>query len=142
MYCIDASVIVNSAIEGEEHHEHSKELIDRIRNENIEIVVPQIILPEISAAITRKTDNEILAMNFVKRFIKVPNITFVQVDESLAIFASEIAAKCKIKGADSVYVAVASRFNVRLITLDDEQRKRSMKIIDVLTPEEEINKVN
>lgn len=142
MYCIDASVIVNSVIEGEEHHEYSKELINRIRKKNIEIVVPQIILPEMSASIARKTNNEILAMNFIKRFIKVPNITIIPIDKSLAMFASEIAARYRIRGADSIYVAVASRFNVRLITLDDEQRKRSMKIIDVLTPEEEINRVN
>jgi predicted nucleic acid-binding protein len=43
----------------------------------------------------------------------------------------------KIKGSDSVYVAIAYRYNLKLITNDEQQMERGRKIIPAFTPEEE-----
>ena len=48
MYCIDASVFINSEIEGEQFHEYSAKLMQEIRERGITIIVPEIALPEIS----------------------------------------------------------------------------------------------
>jgi predicted nucleic acid-binding protein len=53
MYCIDASVFINSEIEGEQFHEYSAKLMQTIKKKGITIIVPEIALPEISSAIAR-----------------------------------------------------------------------------------------
>ena len=49
MYCIDASVIINSEIEGEDFHEYSRDLMKHIREKNIMVFVPEIVCAEISS---------------------------------------------------------------------------------------------
>ncbi len=76
MYCIDASVFINAEIEGEEFHEYSAKLMQNIRDRGITIIVPEIILPEISSAIARGTDDPEKALEFVKELKQIPNIVF------------------------------------------------------------------
>ncbi|PKP60785.1 MAG: hypothetical protein CVT88_02055 [Candidatus Altiarchaeales archaeon HGW-Altiarchaeales-1] len=139
MYCLDASVVVNAFMADEEGYEYSRKLLEKIRSKNIQIVVPQIILPEISAAIARKKDDENLAISLVKAFVKIPDIKLIHIDENLAMFAAEIAAKYRTRGADSLYIAVALTHKVTLITLDKEQKDRGNKILKVITPKEELS---
>lgn len=49
MYCIDASVIINSEIEGEQFHEYSAKPMQEIRELGITIIVPEIALPRAGA---------------------------------------------------------------------------------------------
>lgn len=67
MYCIDASVIANSIIKEEEHHEYSVKLLLKIKNENIPVVVPEILIPEVASALSRGTQNSRLSLEFVTR---------------------------------------------------------------------------
>ncbi len=53
MYCLDASVLTNSESGGEEHHEFSRELMDKIREDGTAVVVSEIALPEVASAIAR-----------------------------------------------------------------------------------------
>lgn len=138
MYCLDASVITNSVIEKEKHHEFSKKLMDKIEEKKNLVIVPEIVLPEVASAIARGTDDERKALNFVDRLMKLPNFVFIPVDRELSLIASELAAKHRLRGADSIYVAITRLFRFRLITLDREQRERAYKIIKVKTPEEEL----
>ncbi|MFH0904952.1 MAG: hypothetical protein V1854_07205 [Methanobacteriota archaeon] len=66
MYCLDASVLTNSEIESERFHEYSQKLMEIIKERGITIVVPEIVLPEISSAISRGTDDNEKALEFVK----------------------------------------------------------------------------
>ncbi len=74
MYCIDASVFINSEIEGEQFHEYSAKLMQDIRERGITIIVPEIALPEISSAIARGTNDPKKALEFVKELKQIPNI--------------------------------------------------------------------
>jgi predicted nucleic acid-binding protein len=64
MYCIDASVLINSEIESEKLHEYSEKLMEKIREKGITILVPEIVLPEISSAIARGSNNSEKALEF------------------------------------------------------------------------------
>jgi predicted nucleic acid-binding protein len=44
-----------------------------------------------------------------------------------------------MKGSDSIYVAVCKLFNLKLITLDKEQKEKAAKIVEAKTPKEELN---
>ena len=140
MYCLDASVIVNSIIENEGHHEHSKKLLLKIKNQNILVVLPEIAMPEIASAISKGTGDAELSIQFVKELRKIPNFVFVPVDADISDFASRLAAEKWLRGADAIYVAISSIFNVKLITLDEEQRRKSKDIVKARTPMDELGK--
>jgi predicted nucleic acid-binding protein len=138
MYCIDASVLINSEIEREKFHEYSKKLIQIIRDRGIMIIVPEIVLPEISSAIARGMDNHEKALEFVRELKQVPNIVFVPVDRELADAAARLAAEYRLRGCDSIYVAVAAMFSAKLISLDEQQLVRAPDCIDASTPQDEL----
>ena len=59
----------------------------------------------------------------------------VPLDARLADQASKLAAKHGLRGADSIYAAVANTYNCTLISLDNEHLTRLTGIITVQTPE-------
>ncbi len=138
MYCIDASVMVNSFIEGEKFHEFSKRLMEKIRMDERMVVVPEIVLPEVASAVSRGTNNPKISLRFVTELREVPNFTFIPIDAELSNLACKFAAENKLRGCDAIYVAVSYMFNSKLITLDDKQRERASNVIETLTPMEEL----
>ncbi len=140
MYCLDASVVANSFIEKEQFHESSKRLIDKIKREKLSVILPELVLPEVASAISRGLGDSKKALAFVDALRDVPNFTFIPIDDEISNLASKFAAKNKLRGCDSIYVAVAYLFNVRLITLDNQQKERAAGIVEVLAPKEEFEK--
>jgi len=139
MYCIDASVLINSEIEGEDFHKYSRDLMNYIREKGIMAFVPEIVCAEVSSAIARGTDVTERAVEFADELREIPNFIFVPIDPVLSQLASKLAAEHRLRGCDAIYVAVAFLFKVKLITLDDQQRKRGSKCVETLTPEDELN---
>lgn len=132
MYCIDASVIINSFIEKEEHHNYSKKLLLNIKDNNRLVILPEILIPEVASAISRGVDDSKVALKFVETLRKIPNIIFVLVGYDISNLAASLAAEKKLRGVDSVYVAIAFVFNLKLITLDENQRKKAQGVVGVL----------
>lgn len=112
--------------------------MEKIKKERIRVVEPEIVLPEIASAIARGTDDPKKALDFIKEIALLPNFIFIPVDRELTDLASKFAAEYRLRGCDSIYVATASVFNVKLISLDDEQRKKASLCIEALTPHEEL----
>jgi predicted nucleic acid-binding protein len=77
MYCLDASIITNSEIENEKFHEYSKKLMQKIKERGITVIVPEIVLPEISSAVARGTDDAEKALKSVKELRQIPNFVFI-----------------------------------------------------------------
>jgi len=138
MYCIDASVIANSIIKEEEHHEYSVKLLLKIKNENIPVVVPEILIPEVASALSRGTQNSRLSLEFVMGLRKIPNFIFVPIDAEISDLAARFSAEGQLRASDAIYVSVASIFNVKLITLDVKQKEKANEFIKALTPLEEL----
>lgn len=131
---IDASVFVSAFTPSEPAHQESKAFMLDVRKQSIPIIVPVLVLPEISAAFSRGQDNPELGLAFVQELRNFPNTTFVDLDDNVALLASEIAAKRRLRGSDAVYAAVALRFGTELITLDKEQLERLPKALSVRKP--------
>ncbi len=142
MYCLDASVITNSFIEKEEHHKYSKNLLSKIKKENLLVVLPEIAIPEIASSIARETQDSNIALEFTQSLRAVENFVFIAVDEKISNLSAKIAAERRIKGSDSIYVAVAYATKAKLITLDEEQKEKSKDLIQALTPVEELEETN
>ncbi|MEK6943005.1 MAG: type II toxin-antitoxin system VapC family toxin [Nanoarchaeota archaeon] len=141
MYCLDASVITNSIIKSEEHHEYSKRLLLKIKNQNIPVVLPEIIVPEVASALSAGARNSKLPLQFVAELRKIPNFVFVPVDAEVSNLAARFAAEKHLRGADAIYVAIASIFNVSLITLDKRQKEKAAGTVKTATPMEELKKL-
>ena len=133
---IDASVFVSAFTPSEPAHQASKAFMLGVREQSIPIIVPVLVLPEISAALSRGQGKPELGKAFAQELRNFPNTTFIDVDDNIAILAVEIAANNRLRGSDAVYAAVALRFGTELITLDGEQLDRLPKVLPVRAPQE------
>jgi len=131
---IDASVFVSAFTPSEPAHQASKAFMKGIREQAVPIIVPVLVLPEISAALARGQNKPELGKAFVQELKRFPNTTFVDVDEILADLAVDVAAQYRLRGSDAVYAAVALRFGAELVTLDKEQLERLPKVVSVHAP--------
>ena len=131
---IDASVFVSAFTPTEPAHQASKAFMLNLREQSIPIIVPVLVLPEISAALARGQGKPKLGLAFVQELRNFPNTTFINVDESIADLAVDIAANNRLRGSDAIYAAVSLRFGTELITLDREQLDRLPKVLSVREP--------
>jgi predicted nucleic acid-binding protein len=65
---------------------------------------------------------------------ELPWLRAVEIDESLGLFAAQVAADYRLRGADALYVAVAVRLRMPLVTLDNEQASRAAAAVEVIRP--------
>jgi len=131
---IDASVFVSAFTPSETAHQASKAFMLSIRQQAAPIIVPVLVLPEISAVLARGQNKPDLGKAFVQELKNFPNTTFINLDSSLAELAVEVAANHRLRGSDAVYAAVALRFGTELVTLDKEQLERLPKVLSVRAP--------
>jgi predicted nucleic acid-binding protein len=131
---IDASVFVSAFTPTEPAHQASKSFMLGLREQAIPIIVPVLVLPEISAALARGQGKPELGKAFVQELRNIPNTTFINIDETVANLAVEVAANNRLRGSDAVYAAIALRFGTELITLDREQLDRLPKVLSVRAP--------
>jgi predicted nucleic acid-binding protein len=131
---VDASVFVSAFTPTEPAHQASKSFMLKLHEQTVPIIVPVLVLPEISSALSRGQGKPELGKAFVQELRNFPNTTFIDVDEIVADLAVEIAATHRLRGSDAIYAAVAVRFATELITLDKEQLDRLRKVLPVGSP--------
>ena len=131
---VDASVFVNAFSPEEEGSEDSMAFLTRLSEERMPLIQPTLFLPEITASIARKQDDTDAALELERDLKSFLELTLIDLDEDLADFASEVAAKHRLRGSDSVYAAVTLRFGTELITLDREQLERLPKVLSLRKP--------
>lgn len=131
---IDASVFVNAFSPLEAGSDQSLEFISGLNSPHTQVIVPVLVLTEVVAAIARRQSDYDLAMQLAQNIKALPNINFIVIDENLADFSSEVAAKYRLRGSDAVYAAVSLRFGTELVTLDKEQLERLPKVISTRAP--------
>ncbi len=134
MFCIDASVIVSAANPKEPYFSQSKDFLAQIREKDLKVFLPEIIIPEITSGLFRAIGDSKIAYELALFFRNVPNFSFVTVDSRLANLASWVICKTNLKSADAIYVALAFDYNLELITLDKEQLEKSKKLVKVRRP--------
>jgi predicted nucleic acid-binding protein len=138
---VDASVFVNAFSPTEAGSDTSVKLLDQLRLNDIQVIVPTLLLPEIAASVARKQGQADLALLLTDQVRQLPNLTLVPLDELLANSSSEIAAHHRLRGSDAVYAAVALRFGSLLVTLDAEQAERLKDVLSVGSPTQALDKL-
>lgn len=134
MYTVDANVIARDADPTDPDYPACHALLEELERRTIPMIVPNLILAELSASISRVRRDPIRARIVVEALQEFEHIQFIALDMQLAHAAAELAADRFLRGADAVYVAVARRYGCTLVTLDQEQRERSALVVRALTP--------
>jgi predicted nucleic acid-binding protein len=136
MYVVDASVLVSRFLPEDAFHEISSRWLDE-RSERLEgIFVPSTLPAEVGGALARRTGQIERAAALARGLFHHPSIRVVAVDAELGQEAATLAAELRLRGADAVYVALARRLGMPLVTWDAEQRERARSAVRVATPEE------
>lgn len=131
---VDASVFVTAARSIEKHYSVSLEFLKQLQERAVNIFCPTLVLVECSAAIARQTDEPVLAEEIVTLIESFSSLHLISLAIPRARRAAHIAATYRLRGADSVYVAVAEEFSATLITWDAEMLQRCPAIVPVITP--------
>jgi len=133
-FTIDASVMVSAFSPAEPAHAVSKAFMTKVRENAVPVIVPVLVLAEVAAAISRGQGKPEPGVAFAGELRRLPNLSLINVDGSLADLAVEIAAERRLRASDAVYAAVALRFGTELITLDREQLERLPEVVPVRAP--------
>lgn len=136
MYTLDANIFIRDVDPREPEHDSCHVLIERLRADQLPIIVPLLLLPEVGGALSRRGNDPLRARVHVAILRDIPTITFLPMDDALMDAAADLAADYRLRGADAVYVAVAQRAGTILVTLDDEQRRRAAPVVTTRTPNE------
>ena len=128
---VDASVWVSRLVPADAFHEQVKYWLDDQRRQGVEYVSPSLLLPEVGGAISRRTETPGLGKQAVAALQDLPWLRMVEMDASLVTTAAQLASDLGLRGADALYVAVAYRLGLPLVTLDEDQIKRASKVVSI-----------
>lgn len=110
---------------------HVKTWMLELRAAGVQSISPSLVLAEAAGAVSRRTGSPSLGRRALAGLQKLPGLRIVGMSNALVLEAASLAATLGLRGADSIYVAVAKRLRVPLVTLDSEQRERGRKTLAV-----------
>jgi predicted nucleic acid-binding protein len=105
-----------------------------LRSRALPIIVPNLVLVEVTVAISRTRRAPVQAQAFATALSRLPHVTVRVLDEACALHALTLAAQHGLLGADAVYAAVAREAGSTLVTLDNEHLMRLVNLMTVCTP--------
>ncbi len=128
----DASLWVARLVPQDVFHAAARAWMDARRGEGSQFVAPALLLAETAGAITRRTGDSSLGAQAVEHLEHLAGLRLLEMDRALLDEAARLAAELGLRGADSTYVAAASRLQVPLATLDEDQRLRAQARVQVV----------
>lgn len=136
MCTLDANIFARDADPADPLHVICRDLLQVLDQQQIQIVVPNLVLAEVAATISRTRRDSIRGRLTAQALAAFEHVQLISLDDALAQEAAELAADRALRGADAIYVAVARRHGCALVSLDREQRERAAAVVRVLTPDE------
>jgi predicted nucleic acid-binding protein len=131
---VDASVWVSRLLAQDVHYAESRQWLERQVSDREIIIGPMSMLAEIAGAVARRAGNPQLGRRAIDTVLAVPAVRLVDIDRDLGTLAYRLAADGRLRGADALYVAVASRLSIALVSWDQEQIQRASRFIATATP--------
>src|SRR5436189_5292441 len=120
---IDASVWVSRLLPTDANHQRAIAWVDNHIMNGGSFAAPLILVIEIAASVSRNTGNPLDARIAVRQLYLLPNMQLLAMDQPLVNESTDLAADYGLRGADAMYVAVAKRLGVSLVTFDGYQLK-------------------
>lgn len=135
MIVVDASVWVGRFLPQDAFHTLSRTWLTNSTLAAQTLVVPTTVFAEIAGAISRRTGHDLLGYEIVQQIRKLPTLQPIQIDNTLGDLAAELASTYRLKGADAVYLAVAHRLQIPLVSWDEEQLRRASAVVKSYRPD-------
>jgi predicted nucleic acid-binding protein len=129
-YVLDASVWVARLVPQDEFYPRIKAWMAAQRAREGQFVSPSLLLTEVAGAISRRTTAP-LGHQAIQQLQLLPGLRLIEMDHTLIKEAAALAADLGLRGADSVYVAVARQLGLPLLTFDADQKERAKKEVDI-----------
>ncbi len=133
MIVVDASVWVSYVLPQDTWHHASTQFLDAATATATVMVVPALFLAEVGATVARQTTSEAGRVTR-EQLLEIDLFRWIPIDMELAQAAAQLAAELQLRGADSVYVAIAAQLGLPLISWDHDHRTRATARIPVYTP--------
>ncbi len=134
MAVLDASVLTGLLRPDDRFHADCRAWFKHSLVANEPMIAPAIAMAETCSAIRRSTDDRALAKAAYDEFESESLIELAPIDIGLARVAGTIAIDLGIRGCDAIYVALAYREGMPLVTLDRQQGRRASELIEVTRP--------
>ena len=99
------------------------------------LVEPAILPVEVGGALHRAGMDAESAREYAESLFEQPYLTLVATDERMARRSLSLALQCRLRGADALYVAAATQYGARLVTLDAEQLERAPASVHACKPD-------
>jgi predicted nucleic acid-binding protein len=131
---VDATVWVSRFVSIDVNYAISEEWLRSYLVGGNRIVAPTLLLVEIAGAIARRTSDPRRAQRVVDLVTQERGIRWVAVTLELGRLATDLAIGLRLRGADAIYVALADRLGISLLTWDVEQLSRGKPRVDVQAP--------
>lgn len=128
---VDASIWVSRLVPQDEHHERCQKWLRQQRAAGVTLVSPSLLLPEVAGAISRRTGDSALAEQAVQNLQALPGLRLIEMNQTVVQAAAQLAASCSMRGADSIFAAIAQQLNIPLATLDLDQRTKAGKMVAI-----------
>ncbi len=124
---------MSALVPSDVHHAASRSWLEQGAADQL-LVAPSLLLPEVASAVSRATGRPLLARRAVLLLLRLSALRIVAIDAELAEAAARLAGDQRLRGADSVYVALAKQLALPLVTWDLEQASRASKVIRAGAP--------
>jgi predicted nucleic acid-binding protein len=131
---VDASVWTSTLVPADAHHAASRAWLRHFLSAGSVVVGPRLLLVEVAGALARRTGEPGDGERAVAHLRRLRSARWVALTNDLVDHAAQLAAMLRLRGADAVYVALADRLGIPLVTWDTEQRTRAAGRISVTTP--------
>ncbi|MFW6195547.1 MAG: type II toxin-antitoxin system VapC family toxin [Chloroflexota bacterium] len=133
-FVVDASVWVSRFTGVEDRYNTSRIWLGERIRDRVTMVVPSIALPELGGALARRVGTEEPARRAVRLMFQIPGIRVVTIGDALGRLSAQVAVENRLRGADSIYVALAHRLGVPLVTWDKQQMDRAGPLALAMSP--------
>jgi predicted nucleic acid-binding protein len=130
---LDASVAVASVGPSEPAYAAARARVDRVLQGLDELVQPAIFRVEVGGALARQGRPEAEIRRLVDRLCAPPH-AIVTIGPKRAAAAEARAIQGRLRGADALYVWLASARGLTLCTLDQEMAQRGGAFCTVIAP--------
>lgn len=134
LVAIDASAWISRLLPNDSNHTPASNWIVHHISTGGRFVAPVLIVVETAATLARITGNQNLARNSISQLYTLRSMRLLPIDQALVDEAADVAVGFSLRGADSLYVAVAKMLGIPLVTFDNEQLTRPTSIITTIKP--------
>ena len=134
MIVVDASVWISILMKNDFFHRQSYAWFEAYSVTKSGIAAPSLLLAEMAGGIARRTDDARMGKASIRYLMALEDVKIVSIDYELALIAAELASECRLRGADAIYVALAHKLEVPLLSWDQEQITRVQNVVKAGVP--------